>query len=331
MPRQNPLSEHIKVQRILRTIETIADLRHDITVYDLMDMFHVDRRTVVRDLSVIAAVGFGLRPDAGRLGKRKILKFRDNVPLSRPVGFSEDELSVLYLTRNIYAFLRGSHFEKAAGRAIAKIEPLFSDEKVDRLKNAVRLKTGPVRDYTQHSEVIRTLTEGILKRRTVKMSYSSKRSMSFGQLVLLPYTLVFYRNALYIVGFSEKHGAVRTFAVERIGRAQVQGGTFEMPADLDAVLKLDQYFGIYSGSVEKVSVRITPEYKYALRDVILHPSQKARYEHDGSITLELLAAGKEDLFQWVLSQGEAVELLAPMGWVKELKEKIRKMAELYAG
>jgi proteasome accessory factor B len=330
MPRQNPLSELKKVQRIVNIIRMISDPRTTVTINDIAGEFHVDRRTVNRDLALLYRIGFRLKRGTKKMGRKKVLEFEPDVPLAIPLGFTEDELATLYITREVYGFLKGSHFEKAADRALKRIEPLFEEDTAHRLRHAVQIKTGPVRDYRQHSDVIRELTESIVQRKCVKITYFSKMSNRHDVFVIHPYTLVFYSNALYVIGFSEKHNEPRTFAVERIGQAGMQARHFTIPKKHEKSMVLEKYFGIYTGEVQTVKIKVMQDHKKQMKDRVLHPSQKFSFLKDGSMMITLQVAGKEDLFRWILSQGEAVKLVAPAAWAKELAGVIRKMKSLYS-
>jgi predicted DNA-binding transcriptional regulator YafY len=329
MPKLNPLAEEKRIERILEIIRLISSPRSCATIDDLADEFHVDRRSIQRDLALLVQAGFAFGADPPRQGRRKVLKFDGEPPLSVPYGFTEDELASLYLTQEIYSILKGSHFEKAAESAIRKIEPFFSAEKIEKLKSAVRVKTGPVRDYGAHRENIKLLLDAIVDRECVRISYDSRSSRRFDSFVLQPYTLIFYSNTLYVTGFSEKHRAYRIFAAERVSRVERIGRKFDMPADLDGIINLEKYFGIYSGEAENVVIRVLPAYRKWMKDKVLHPTQKRTFPSDGSMLVTLKAAGKEDLFRWLLSQADAVELLEPASWVKEFKEILGKIQDVY--
>jgi predicted DNA-binding transcriptional regulator YafY len=329
MPKLNPLSEEKRIERILEIVRLISTPRSALTIDDLADEFHVDRRSIQRDLALLSQTGFDFSADGPKQGRKKVLKFIGEQPLSVPYGFTEDELSSLYLTQEIYSILKGSHFEKAAESAIRKIEPFFNEEKIEKLRSAVRVKTGPVRDYSAHRENIKLLLDSIVDRDCVKIAYDSRSSGKFDTFVLQPYTLIFYANTLYVTGFSEKHQAYRIFAAERVGRVERAGRKFEMPEDLDDIINLEKYFGIYSGEAETVVIRVLPSHRKWMKDKILHPTQKRTFPSDGSMLITLKAAGKEDLFRWLLSQADAVELLEPASWVDEFKSILGKIQEVY--
>jgi proteasome accessory factor B len=331
MPKLNPLSEEKRIERVVEIIRLISAPRSSVTIEELADEFHVDRRTIHRDLAILEQMGFTLSTDLPRQLRKRVLKFSGEAPLSAPYGFTDDELAALYLTKEIYAILKGSHFEKAAESAIRKIEPFFDEEKIDKLKGAVRVKTGPVRDYSEHRETIKLLTDAIVDRECVRISYDSRSSHKFDTFILRPYTLIFYANTLYVTGFSEKHNAYRIFAAERVRRAERAGRAFTMPEDVDSLINLEKYFGIYSGEAEAVRIRVFPAHRKWMKDKILHPTQKLTFPSDGSMVIAFQAAGKEDLFRWLLSQADAVELLEPKAWVTEFKALLAGVVKVYKG
>ncbi|OGJ87135.1 MAG: hypothetical protein A2268_06725 [Candidatus Raymondbacteria bacterium RifOxyA12_full_50_37] len=331
MPRVNEQAELKKIERILNIIVQLSAPHGTFTIDGLADAFYVDRRTIMRDLSQLAALGFRLKKKTGIIDKKRILRF-DQVasPLAAPLGFTEDELVSLYLTREIYTVLKGSHFEKAAESAIRKIEGLFGEETAARLRDTVKVKTGPIRNYRNHSVVIRTVTEAAINRKKMRIGYSSASSRKHDVFIIHPYTLLFYANSLYVIGYSEKHREVRTFALERIGQAQSCAEPFTICRDYNEDSYFDPFFGIHTGEKETVKLWVGPEYKNRIKNKILHPSQRSVYPRDGSMEITLTIAGKQDLFKWILSQAGAVKLLEPQSWAKELYHKASEIMRLHA-
>lgn len=330
MPVTESQADLRKIERIFDMIRLIHDPRMNLTVYDLAGRYETDLRTVRRDLCLLNALGYGFRKDSGRNGRRRVLKFSAEAPLLPPLGFTFHELAALYATRRIYAFLKGSHFQKAATSALEKIESCFGAETAERLEDAVQVKTGPVRDYSRHHDIIRDLSDAVVARRCVSMGYRSGAGRRHDAMVLRPYSLIFYSNAVYALGYSENHGCVRTFAVERVTGLRVLERTFDRPENLGRATGIDDHFGIYSGNVETVRLRVGPDYKNRIKDKILHPTQSLVFKNDGSMHITFRAAGKEDLFKWLLSQGGAVELVSPEGWREEFRSLLAKMGGAYA-
>ncbi|MFH0921418.1 MAG: WYL domain-containing protein, partial [Fibrobacterota bacterium] len=210
-----------------------------------------------------------------------------------------------------------------------RIESGFSQERLDRLRQAVRVKSGPGRDYTGHGDTVRRLFNAILGRQCVKISYYSEKSSRFDSFTVAPYTLLFSGNALYLLGRSEKHGECRTFAVERIDRAEPLARSFDYPEDLDRELGLERHFGVYSGEVQDVVLRVAAGHRKRMKMKRLHPSQRFVFQKDGSALIHLKVAGKVDLFRWLLTQVDAVRLESPAEWVKEYGALLSRMAAVY--
>ncbi|OGS35791.1 MAG: hypothetical protein A2293_05145 [Elusimicrobia bacterium RIFOXYB2_FULL_49_7] len=322
--------ELTKSGRLFELIRLLGDTRKNLTLYDLSERFGTDIRTIQRDMATLRDMGYSFSETSCVVGRARVRHFAPEAPFCVAPEFTNEELSALYATRQVYAFLKGTHFEKAAESALAKMEPFFGPDMAERLSRAVLVKTGPIRDYSGHHDAIRRLNDAIIFRRVVRIQYFSLRKGTADYFCVHPYLLLFYSNAVYLVAFSEKHQESRTFAVERINHVNETGSGFERSSHLDETDFLNNHFGIHSGPLTTVCIKVFPEHKRRMKDKILHPSQQFTFSRDGTLTITLQMSGKEDLFKWLLSQGDALQLMAPAEWVEEFQQLIGKMTARYA-
>ncbi|VBB46435.1 hypothetical protein TRIP_B40286 [uncultured Desulfatiglans sp.] len=61
------------------------------------------------------------------------------------------------------------------------------------------------------------------------------------------------------------------------------------------------------------------------------PNRKIVRKRDGNTTLIFNPSSKPEVLSWVLSFGDEVRLIKPKQLVKDMKEKLKKMDDVYSG
>jgi proteasome accessory factor B len=138
---------------------------------------------------------------------------------------------------------------------------------------------------------------------------------------------------VYLIGFDETVGAMRTYKVERIRTSTVTAERYEIPDDFDPDAWLAHSWGIWSAEsgVEEVVLRFDPSVANRVRESVWHRSQRLRELDDGRVELALTVAGIVEIRPWVLSWGDAVEVMAPPALREAVGGMVRRAADRYAG
>jgi len=159
--------------------------------------------------------------------------------------------------------------------------------------------------------------------------YSGKRDPR--RATVRPYLLEpsLQTHALYLIGFDEDRGAMRTFKVERIRDLAVLPRTFEAP-EADVVAQLRSAWDIIADQpVTEVVLRFRPEVAGRVREASWHPSQAVTEGADGSLEWRATVAGTIEIRLWILSWGSDVEVLAPAALREDVAASLRRAAIQY--
>ncbi|HEX5578232.1 MAG TPA: transcriptional regulator [Candidatus Limnocylindria bacterium] len=134
---------------------------------------------------------------------------------------------------------------------------------------------------------------------------------------------------VYLIGFDETVQAMRTYKVERIRTSTVTADRYEIPEDFDPDAWLAHSWGIWSAEsgVTEVVLRFDPEAAQRVRESVWHRSQQLSELKDGRLELSVKVAGIVEIRPWILSWGDAVEVVAP----PELREAVARMVQRAAG
>ncbi|MCU0665391.1 MAG: WYL domain-containing protein [Myxococcota bacterium] len=166
----------------------------------------------------------------------------------------------------------------------------------------------------------------MVHNRHLALSYRSLAGIEH-EHTLLPYTLVAYRRGLYLIAAFEDSGEPRTYALERITRAESKKGTrFTLPKDYSPAAYFGSALFIKPGTPEKVELVFEPGTYDFIRIREFHSSQTLERLPDGHLlmTLEVPAAEDEwEIENFVLSFGKYVEVRSP----EHLRQRVAKGLE----
>jgi len=314
------------VHDVIRLIEA----RHGISAVELAEETGVNRRTIQRDLNAIQEAGYPLISEwqEGEKLYRFLTRFKD-VP---PISFTLQELMTLSLLRSQLDLLNGTPFLEEMQSVFRKVNSVLPPRLAAHMERIAQVSHPLLqgkRDYGKSAEPLRLIRHALLYQQTITISY---RPAGKGEPVdyrVDPYTLLFQKGGIYLLGFARERQALRTFAIERICAVVPGSERFEIPEGFHAGQTLEGAFGIVAEAPMEVEIRFSAAIAHAIRDRVWHASQRISEQPDGSLTLSFRAGGKLEILSWLLSYGAHAELLAPDGLRGELKRMVQETAQLY--
>jgi proteasome accessory factor B len=186
------------------------------------------------------------------------------------------------------------------------------------------------------SRHVHQLTRAWAERRVVMITYKPAR---YGDAEPVPRTArvrpyliepSLQTHALYLIGHDETRGALRTFKVERITDLALAPETFEPPERG----MLEEIVGrawdiIADQPVVEVALRFAPSVADRVRETTWHPTQRLAAERDGSLLWRATLSGTVEVRLWILSWGDAVEVLEPPGLREDVAATLRRALGRY--
>jgi proteasome accessory factor B len=137
-------------------------------------------------------------------------------------------------------------------------------------------------------------------------------------------------HALYLIGFDEDRGAVRTFKVERILSASLTPETFAPDPGFDPSAELRRAWDIMADEpLETVVLRFAPSVAKRVAETRWHPSQELETQPDGSLVWRGRVAGVREIRLWILGWGADVEVLGPSSLRTDIAAALRHAADVY--
>jgi len=302
-------SQAARLHDLIRILET----RYGATVEELVEECQVTRRTIYRDLKAIEEAGYPLiseRQDDGQV----LYSFITGYSKIPPITFSLEELMTLYLCRGQLEFLQGTPFQDDLEAIFTRIRssmPPRSVAHLERLAEASAPRFLGFKDYSGQHQLLTDLRQALLKQQQVEIKYRpAKRRKTSYQVD--PYTLLFFKNALYLGGYAHNRKALRLFAIERIESLALSSERFEVPEDYSSAALTGAAFGLIDdGASQPVELQFEQEISHLIRERVWHPQQQLEEQADGSLILRFDAAGDKEILSWIYSFIPHVRVLGP--------------------
>ena len=155
------------------------------------------------------------------------------------------------------------------------------------------------------------MRQALLRQQSCELQYRpAKRQSSSYQVD--PYTLLFFKNALYLGGYAHNRDALRLFAIERIEKLKLLDERFEVPEDYRAGSLTGAAFGLIDdGETRMIELLFDKEVAHLIRERVWHPEQQLEKGADGSLFLRFQAAGDKEILSWIYSFVPHVRVLQP--------------------
>jgi len=329
MQQGKPAKKYSQAGR-LHGIIRLLEARRGMTLDELATECDVDRRTIRRDLNAVEEAGYTLTTE-WQQGKKvySFLTKSRNIP---PITFTLNQLMSLFLLRSLGVHLAGTHFQAEIDDLFRAITSVLPDRYAAHLERIARVSL-PIlhgaRDYSATSVHFEGLQRALLHQYRLRLTYAKKRIAETEEYEVDPYTLVFHKDGIYLLGYAHNRTGMRLFALERVRGIEVTRQRFEIPGDFEPEHHFRSAFGLVNDAPMKVRVRFSSEIAHTVRERVWRPGQKVETDNEGRVIITFEAAGEMELVSWVLSYGIHAEALEPPRLRREVERQIRGMQQFY--
>jgi predicted DNA-binding transcriptional regulator YafY len=181
------------------------------------------------------------------------------------------------------------------------------------------------KDYAAHTEALDDLFQAVADLRPLTCLYRRARDGREERIVIHPYAMVLYKDAIYCVGLHVARGEVRTFLLDRMRDTECAvTERFLLPPAFSIDDHFQGQFGIWSGGKPQ---RVVIDFEERVTDFVrtrkVHKSQKLTALPEGGVRLTMHIADLTELATWVLGFGETARVVEPA----DLAERVRRELE----
>ena len=331
-----------QVWRILKIIERLQK-SNGIRVRDLADFYDVDITRIYEDLKVIKDF-YELKKDKGSYSIEPVR------PLRWP-RITSEEAQVLDLVITASPLAKEQRFEMPLKSVLEKLDTTLAEHIQSKLKKDVpaqleRVNNGDETeehlhlsengtDYSHDNDNdaerhFRVLEEALYEQKVVRATYQPGGKTEFVKHILHPYAIFFRKSDWYLEAQSNlSENTSLTFKILRFRNVMLTDETFETPADFSLSEDLASRWELFRGEPLSVTLKIAAHKAYLVTEKKRHRSQEIIERcADGSVLVRY-EVPKEEFTFWVLSLGDAVEVLDPPEFREEFREIVQRMQAIY--
>ena len=173
---------------------------------------------------------------------------------------------------------------------------------VDTIHNAVQKKQQITFQYFEYTPK----KEKILKHDGYKYRFS-------------PYAMIWNRDCYYAVGWSEKHGKIAQFRVDRMTAVEPLEQTAVQTLDFDPAEYVRKVFGMYPDNLCTVELLCDNE---VMRNVIDRFGENVRTEtvDEQHFRATVEVAPSPPFFSWVFTFGGKIRIISPLTVLEEMRD-----------
>jgi predicted DNA-binding transcriptional regulator YafY len=118
-----------------------------------------------------------------------------------------------------------------------------------------------------------------------------------------------------LVAFCRPSAAFKTFAIQRIEKAEVLDEVFDRDPNFDPVRFTELGFGALHGATFEIVIEFDASVAHLARERRWHATQRVDALVDGGVRLTMTAAGLPEVAAWIASFGGKVRAIAPEGLI----------------
>jgi predicted DNA-binding transcriptional regulator YafY len=326
-PTFDRAAKHDRLARFYRVVRYLGAHPEGATVDAVAGFVGMSRRTVYRDLQALEGeIGIPLWSEGGRWG----IVAGAFLP---PLRLTLDEAVAFFFAARLTAQF-ADRYDPDMGAAFQKLAEILPPVVARHLERTIDVLASrpPDERLTRH---LRLLARAWAERRVVELTYNvathspgrpPRRARVHPYLLEASATT----RALYLMGFDESRGAIRTFKLQRIMDLSVAPGSFEPPDPRVVQEGLDRAWGVIADQEEvEVVLRFDPAIASLVTETTWHPTERVAREADGSVLRRARVPGTIEIRRWILSWGSQVEVLEPPELRDEIAATYRAAAARY--
>jgi len=227
--------------------------------------------------------------------------------------------------------VESSHFltRKKSAALIRKLASLTSQEQAKQLNRPVYMEGTAKQDNEAIYYAVDTIHTAIQESRRIVFQYieytaEKKKVLKHDgyRYVFSPYALIWSQDYYYAVGWSEKHGKLAQFRVDRMTAVELLEQDAEPAQDFNPAAYVQKVFGMYGASIQTITLLCENS---VMRSVIDRFGENVRTEAVDEEHFHAIVdvAPSPPFFAWVFTFGGKIRIIEP----ERIALKMRRMAD----
>lgn len=312
-----------RVSDILDLAIFMSSKLQGVTLNEIAERYNVSRRTAERMRDSLTCIF----PSVDEIETDDIQKHWGfiNYSISQFVTFSPKELA------NIEQYQRrttNKELKEELGKTIEKIKA-FNRKQATSVENNIELylqtEGYAVRQMPQYKislDALEVIREAVQHSKVVTGIYHDKKR------TIEPLGMI-YGEKIYLVAREKAKGdGIYNYLLHKFQDLKLTDKHFEK-GDFDLQEYTNLSFGVYHGEILNVKLSFSPELAKEASQFNFHPTQKGKFEKDGSYTLTFKASGSREIIWHVFKWGAGCKILAPKSLKEEYKAYLQENLSNY--
>lgn len=299
--------EIMKDNRLFRILYYILE-KGKVTASELADKFEVSVRTIYRDIDSISSAGIPIYATQGKGGG---IEIAEDFVLSKSL-LSENE------KQQIMSALQGldNTTTQHENELLTKLSALFKMKST----NWIEVDFNNWQNNKLYEKTFNDIKSSILSKNIISFTYFSSNERETNRSVK-PVRLLFKSQDWYVYALCLLRNDFRYFKLSRIKSLEIHTEKFEDNFD-DVILKKEM------PHENTVHIKVKFDRKVAFR-VYDELNGEITEDNDGNLYTEIEIPNDYNLYNYIFSFGDGVEVLEPEEVRMQIKKMINKMAEKY--
>lgn len=276
---------------------------------ELAEKFEVSTRTIYRDLDAISAAGIPIYTTQGKGGGISLL---ESFVLDKSL-FSEKEKEQILMALQGIASVEGEN----ADELLSKLSALFQMEATDWIE----VDFSGWNKNEADRDIFNEIKKAIFDRHMITFSYFGSDGQHLSRSVN-PLKLIFKSKDWYLYGFCLLRNDYRFFKLTRIKHLAISHETFmrEVPEPPKTRMESKNY------NMVSVTLKFSPQAAFRVYDEF---TDCITTDSKNNLYVIAKLPDNEFVYNYLLTFGDTVEVLAPAHIRKALKDKVRSVLKIY--
>lgn len=292
--------------RLFRILYYVLE-KGKVTANELSEKFEVSVRTIYRDIDVISSAGIPIYATQGKGGG---IEIADDFVLKKSLLSEKEQEQILVALKGLEGINKQYENE-----LLTKLSAFF------KIKNTNWIEV----DFTnwqrgnEYDELFNDIKLAIINKNIIRFTYFSSNEKETSREVK-PIRLLFKGWDWYVYTFCLLRNEFRYFKLSRIRDLKILDENFEDSYEDVVLIKKMEY-------KDTVHVKLKFDRKVAFR--VYDEMGYIKEDEEGNLYAEIELPNDYNLYNYIFSFGESVEVLEPIEIRNNIRDMINKMSRIY--
>lgn len=292
--------------RLFRILYYVLE-KGKVTANELSEKFEVSVRTIYRDIDVISSAGIPIYATQGKGGG---IEIADDFVLKKSLLSEKEQEQILVALKGLEGINKQYENE-----LLTKLSAFF------KIKNTNWIEV----DFTnwqrgnEYDELFNDIKSAIINKNIIRFTYFSSNEKETSREVK-PIRLLFKGWDWYVCTFCLLRNEFRYFKLSRIRDLKILDENFEDSYEDVVLIKKMEY-------KDTVHVKLKFDRKVAFR--VYDEMGDIKEDEEGNLYAEIELPNDYNLYNYIFSFGESVEVLEPIEIRNNIRDMINKMSRIY--